>query len=547
MNNQEFMEKKNTLEDIKNKCALQHESTLQFYCDCLIKMYKAYYKIEETEMLSYVKQIMAPAFPLVVDYFVETVAACLDMKSDKEKAKMRQDIEDSVVNFSQVFEEIIHSTNGADRMLVQTAPIDIGVRYVAPKLCAYYSSILNNLAQIFEMPGEKRYAFCVYPTQISCAEAVLLFTTMERPGKVCIIRVSGHKIAHIQYLRQLLLHEFFHVLPSSLRLRKKRAIAFLHVCLDGISSEMFQGCSLSSNERERLKAMLFAEVRTEVKRELSDKEETDRVFYSRNIHGVYVNILQRQMYHIQGKRVEDFLEQLDTGEKYHTYESYHVQKEQARTIFSLVRKNVQYTSSELTEKCKYYIDLFREVYADILSIITLRLQVQSYFGGFQYSPSKKKEQHERSGLYFRVMFVAGTMSGEYHNLSDEQEKMLADWKKWRDYVTDDEVGKFIEQTVEFEKIYLDGGETGNKPKETGEAMETKNGKQARSNDRIVLNCEMRNKYMDYFHECCQRYLEYENQPCICEKFNDFRKQFDISLQNNVDALNYVIGTRHWEK
>lgn len=546
MNNQKFAEKKDILEKTKHICEEKREDILQFYCDCLIKMYKAYYKIEETEMLSYVKQIMAPAFPLVVDYFVEMVDACLNSESDMDKARMRQDIEESVVNFSQVFEEIIHSTNGADRMLVQTAPIDIGIRYAAPKLCAYYTSILNSMAQIFEKPGEKKYAFCVYPTQISCAEAVLLFSTMNKSGKVCIIRVPGHKIAHIQYLRQLLMHEFFHVLPSSLRLRKKRASALLYVCLNGISSEMFQGCSLSSEERERLRIMLFAEVKTKIKSELKGKEELDRIYYSKNIHDLYVKILQKQMYRIQGKSVDDFEKQLENEEKHCTYEAYHNHKERARTIFSLVRANVQYTSLDLTEKCRYYMDLFREVYADVLSVITLRLQVRSYFGGFQYSPTKENEQHIRSGLYFRVMFVAGTLAEEYSDLTDEQEKMLEDWKKWRDYVTDDDVGEFVKQTVELEKIYLEGGE-----KEKGLSRAVTTGGEddemkEKPNNMVVLNCEMRKKYMDYFHECCQQYLEYENQPSKCKKFDAFREKFDISLQNDVDAFNYSIGARHWE-
>ncbi|WP_373217277.1 hypothetical protein [Ruminococcus sp. 5_1_39BFAA] len=100
MSRQKFQEELKTLEELRTKCDSCAEETLKFYCNCLMKMHRACYKIEETEMLSYVRQIVSPAFPLVIRYFVDRVKACIDETVPEDtKGIIRQDVEESVVEF----------------------------------------------------------------------------------------------------------------------------------------------------------------------------------------------------------------------------------------------------------------------------------------------------------------------------------------------------------------------------------------------------------------------------------------------------------------
>lgn len=543
----EFSEKQSELQAIKKKCERKGEESLAFYCDCLIKMCRAYNKINQTDMLFYVKQIMAPAFPRVIDYFINQVTAYIRETKERQKAEMKQDIEESVVEFIEVFEEIIHSTNGADRMLFQSAPIDMGIRYVAPKLCAYYSGILNSLSEIFSNTDAGGYAFCVYPTQTSAAQAVLLFATIEKRGKVCIIRIPRYKTAHIQYLRQLLCHEFFHVQPGNLRLRRERANIFVKIMLYSISKELCKGCDLSGDEKEKLKKFFFLETEMEVKHNLEPKESEDRIFYSREISDMFVNLLHKNLYVLQRKGFKEYFNCLNSCKQWTSYEEYHMTIEKAKDICRAVQENIKNLlfRSKLTEICKFYMDLFRESYADIMAIITLRLSAYEYFLGFQYFPENREDYYQRSSLYFRVLFVAETMSADYCEMCNEQKKLFSEWKLWKNCATMPKTDKFVNNIECLSKEYA------SKAKQTPYVADkelSENSSMEQNTDDIMvvnLDTEMKKLYMIYFHDCCQKYLYYENSNS--QQFHNFRSRFNISFKQDDDELNYTVSMRHWEE
>lgn len=548
MSRQKFQEELKTLEELRTKCDSCAEETLKFYCNCLMKMHRACYKIEETEMLSYVRQIVSPAFPLVIRYFVDRVKACIDETVPEDtKGIIRQDVEESVVEFGEVLEAIIHSTNGADRILLQTAPIDVGIRYAAPKLCAYYSKTLNAVAKLFQHQDENEYAFCVYPTLNSCAEALLLFSTMERRGKVGIIRIPGYQIADISYMRLLLLHEIFHVLPGALRMRKERARAFQIILLYSVENELIGKCKeISAEDRKRLEKFFFAEMVERSVRYLREKEEGDRIFYSRNISEYYVNEFAKQFYETQKKDIKDYGDCLDDGKGWETYEEYSAWMRRIRQLSERIQGNILriLANGELTEKCNCYMDLFREAYSDIMTIITLRLPPDMYFSGFHYAPDDEDDKRLRCTLYLRAMFVAKTMCCMFEDISAEQKKLFEMWRNWKNCCQNTETESFVKGVASLSEKYPSYTEkTAAKEKteqETGSAVRILDGKSLS----IHLNDSMEQKYMNYFKDCCREYLEYERKNH--EKFLEFRKLCGISDDGKTTNLNFAVSSRAWE-
>ncbi len=114
-------------------------------------------------MLSYIDRIMSPIFPLMVQYFDNRIKAYFQTEIGKQKVEIGEDIERSVVTFWEVQEAIIQSSNGADRILFQSAPLDSGAHYVAPNLFSYYSEVLISFSElcIDERISKNHYAFCV--------------------------------------------------------------------------------------------------------------------------------------------------------------------------------------------------------------------------------------------------------------------------------------------------------------------------------------------------------------------------------------------------
>ena len=269
-----------TLFKIWERCIRLEFENLKFYCECMLKLSRTFFKIEQTEMLSYIKRIMSPAFPLMVNYFVNRADAYISSKLEKERVEILEDIERSIVRFWDVHESIIQSSNGADRILMQTAPIDSGVHYAVPKLCAYYSELLNTFANLLNEESKNHYAFCVYPTLNSQAEAELLFATMKQRGKVGVIRVPGKDIANVEYITALLFHEFFHIIPGGLRLRKKRALFFLNILLYDIDALLIGDLKFEDDKsKEKLREYLFGKLCGTILEELRKHEKGDRLFY----------------------------------------------------------------------------------------------------------------------------------------------------------------------------------------------------------------------------------------------------------------------------
>ena len=147
------------LKKLQSDCHIRKEPVLEYYCDCMLKIRRAYYKAEQTDLLFYIKQIMSAAFPLVVKYFVLCVEEYHKETDFCQRARILRDIEESVVKFDEMFDSIIHATNSVDRILFQTAPIATATHIAAPKLCAYSEIWLLRISDIEQWSRNKDSIF----------------------------------------------------------------------------------------------------------------------------------------------------------------------------------------------------------------------------------------------------------------------------------------------------------------------------------------------------------------------------------------------------
>lgn len=546
----EQMENAVDLAVLKEKCLECGENNLAFYCDALRKVYQAFRKMEETEMLSYAKQIIAPAFPNIVVYFEDRVNACMEERPEKQKALIREDVEHSIVEFCEMFDTIIHSTNMVDQILFQTAPLHTGIRYTAPKLCAYYSQVLNQFARILQDNKNDQYAFCVYPTLNSKAQAVILFETMEKTGKVCVIRVPGHQIAAVDRMLLLLFHELFHILPGEgQRRRRERAGLYWQVLLYAMTEKIYSGCKLSSEEVGALDGYFISSMAERLNRELLETVSGDRRLYSRHLQERTLSEFLRVLQRIGEEGIEDYKNILYKGKNWNTFTEYRDNAKRVKDIYGNVRKNVQVLliNNRFISEADFYMKLFREPFADMLTILLLRLSPAQYFNGVGYQEKNKKNVYGRDLLGYRMYFVVKTLMENYYKASDEQKRLLDQWKNWQN---DDKDNIFVEYFLKIECM-LKEEEVPQPPNPAGAAA-TSNHRHAAQQEgkwesarttQVIMNSVICEKYLDYFRNCCAEFLEMEREKSI--EFQKLRDNYGL-FYNNHQKVFEVVCKRKWE-
>ena len=536
----------NLLGKIKKECELKEEDTLQYYCVCLLKLYKEFIKVEKTEMLSYIHQIVSPAFPLVLKYFLIQANAYLLSGEAEEKSVILQDIEISVETFGEVWDAVIQSTNAADRILIQSAPIESTIRQVPVKLCAYYSSLLNELATIFqEKVGEERkYAFSVYPSLGSRPEAILLFLTMKRNGKVGIIRVPEKDIEDVKYLRMLISHEFYHIVPGSfLRRRRSRAAALAKIILYDLREKLLDGIKINQKVRERLEECLFGDVPREIKEKYLSKDEESRCFYSTDTSEFFSNYFIQHALKLLKMDSQEIWEAIFAPQDINDFEKYKSSKDCAEDYHKRIKNKILnlLASSSIPKVCKFYSDVFREVFADLLYVMSLQVSANDYFSSFRYKPLNVPDSQYRPNLYLRASLVLEIMTEDSAEKSLD-EKLFNDWREWRETTLNENTESNTDSFVCEVRSFL---------KDITDSANIKYSDLAGEEETIGAECvstlpdlNIWDNYIEYFRLCRNRYYDFEKQRKI--EFINFRKKYLIEMNySNLNLLD-AISKRKWE-
>ena len=542
---------KEQLSLLRNNCTIPEEETLKYYCECMLKLERTFYKIDRTHMLSYIKQILLPVFPLMVEYFCDRAEAYKNEESEIKKIMILEDIESSVVKFWEVHEAIIQSSNGVDKILFQSAPIDTGQRYAAPKICAFYSELLNSLASIFVQDNKDigHYAFCVYPTMNSQAEAILLFSTMKKRGKVGIIHIPGKRIADVRYMISLLLHEFFHVIPGRLRARKKRARLFLNVLLydleDTLMGELdFYGSSVE-DDKKRLQQYLFGELVNVIIEEIENKEVEDRFFYSEEIVRDYVRKIRKHLWELKDRQLSDMVRNVFPNLENGKFSDYCKKREIVKEWYFKINGHISSVLSGpyIQKKCRFYMGVFREAYSDLLAVITLGLSPEEYLSVFRYTKQDIDHELKRIGLFLRGFFVMETMKARSIDMKEQKrEELFQVQNDWDVGSFEENQGSGLVRGIrKVWEIYYDKI----KWKRVDEIQEKVNGQMPQLVVDVVPNKVILTRYLEYFKMCQDSYEEF--MTLHKDMFEKFSKAFLIDKHMDSEEFAYQISIRMWEK
>ena len=532
------------IEDIKEKCMEEGEDRWVFSCECLLKLEHLYFKIENTEMVSFVRQILSPIFSLAAGFFSDLYqdycAADLESAPKESYAKrirILDAVEYSLAVMGEAAEVVIQSTNGADRMLVQSAPIDTGgLLYTAPKLCAYYSTFLNELIKIFSEKEKIEYAFCVYPSLVYRPKAYLLFYEREKRGKIGVIRIPNRDIMDVEYLRILILHEFFHIVSKgNIRQRKLRAKIYFQILLYDLSSRIFENTELSLQEMNTLETCFYMEFIEKVEAEFKDSDETDHRFYSSNLQSYYGSRILEFLRKIATVTREEICTALYDLEKEKNFQKYMEKVKQAEKLQSCICGNAVniLANNTVFKICQFYMDVFREVFSDLASILTLNVSPEQWMKTFRHKIVNKMEKRQTPLLYARLTIVPQTLIAsvyqgrriapctptlkEYDAYSwNSRVDMLRQWKKW---------AKGSEMSSEDPEQKKGHWENASSEKVS-----------------VLSNSRIMELYVKYLSACMQELLffyEEQNKPV----YEDFKKRFLNVREGNI--LDFVC-MRQWE-
>ncbi len=587
------------LKMIQDRCREKNEDTLLFYTRCLLKLHHAYYKIEESVMLSYIYQIIFPALPLVEKYFLNRAKEYLDSTDAEKRLGIIADIEISIRIFSEVCETVIQSTNAADRMLIQSAPIELGLTLSPVKICAYLSSFLNSLAEVYqETPvspdGKNReYAFSVYPSLVSRPYVDLLFDKMPERGKVGVIKVPGKDILDIRYLRMLICHEFYHIVPGApLRKRKARAELMGKVLLYDLSEGLYEGIPFEKSQleedlseensserrplgdiqRERLSEFLEDKIRSEQQEPfLADKiDEADRRYYSTKTYNHYANRFIECLGDILELDVRTLYDILYEKEEPGSLENFQKRRIAAGICLDILQANAVMFLQEgiVQDVCKFHSDLFREVFSDLLYVLTLKVQPVDYCLSFRCSPQKGDEE-KHFDMYARIALIFCIMR-KIETDDADREGLLKCWRDWLsldwssvEYDSEEKVfnagngsntGKMRDGFEDSEYIltFMSNVQAvidkyDKLKNETDDVTENEpgNGDGTEQTERLSVfrNTEVWEKYMKYGSECKEAFFAFEDRRK--ERLNEFRTVFFVDESSNMELIS-KIGMREWE-
>lgn len=524
----------NCLKKVKEKCRTK-EPIIEYYADCLLKLTKAYNKIEKTEMLHYVKQIVDPSFQLVIIYFSNCVDKYLDTEEPEEKMFLLNDIQLSVESYLEVWETIIQSTNTADRILIQSVPVG-PIRQIPVKICAYFTNFLEALTKLFIENEQDSYAFLVYPSFGKRPEARLLFSTVKENGKVGIIRVPEKDIWNITYLRMLICHEVFHIIPRDLRDRFERSKSLEKIITTDLKKRMWHDIEAGLSGKEKLEEkqkkgfeeVYFGEISCDIYTKLINrKDKNDRSFYS-------TEILQYYSDHY----ISHFLKKLEisTNELWNsiygseqpisTFDEYQQRMEALESIrMQMSRSILQLLAhSRLPAICSFYMDVFREVFSDLTSILSNQISAEEYFTSFRYTPLQDDDFQLVPDLYLRAGLVLRIMT---ENDSLCSEGVFENWREWKKHLEDKLEGNgvsFQEQVIIFLSILLEND--------------------SYENTCIMIFKSVWRYFESHFRIYRDRYLNFEAERK--ESFRKFRERYSSFLGVTNFQLLQKISEQKWE-
>ena len=436
MENQWIPEKLVKLKRLHSECGEQ-EIALSRYISCMIRMLNELAQMEYSEFHFYEKLILWDSLKIFTEHFIEQIEIAKCELDVREKRELIDDIEDAVDRMTSVYKNVIDSTANSDRQMLSSIPIDTSIYELSPKICAFYSLILNKLVEMFEEDSGK-YAFVLHPTLKNNTETKIMFERRKKSGKVVIIYISESIIEMFDVVSVFIVHEAFHVLTKKERMRKSRIKSFIELMLAGMKQLLFENIIFNNQEKENEKIVeellkLFFFDCQEEALIWANKEEDSREFYSGNVKE-WGNRYFRNC--LKNKPLEKLIRELIAeGVVEKSYKQFKSNCEKEEQIIGQLQSNVSNVlyENKTMSLAKQFVFIQREVYADIACILTLQLSSDEYQKAFEKSKQfRSDEKYYDSTRMLRNYIVALSVANHlpksinetWKNYADELDKIL---------------------------------------------------------------------------------------------------------------------------
>lgn len=412
---------------------LQYNQSEPALCSCAMIMMKILNGLSEmayTEFHRYEKKMLWRAMELFSKQCIQQIQIALECNEVERKKEYIVDIESSISEMTDVYKNIMGGVSNAERQVFQSLSVDIKIHDLSPKLCAFYSSILDEVIAMFTENGIE-YAFVIHPVLHSTIEAKVLLGKREQSGKVVIIYVSEALMEEFDLVSICLLHEAFHVLTKSERMRNKRAQYFLLQMIEQMRCQLFRDVYFKINEDEIKEVLMqhwFRDVKEQLKK-YERREENDKGFYGRRIEIEVENKIKEYLCDVDSDIENIMLKIIFQNENVNNYSEYREQACAIEKNIKKIRKNIFYLISEnlVSEIANQLMFIYRETYADIACILLLQLKPELYQKAFMNSIQfQHDESYVDDAKILREMLVATIVSREICPELKEPWKCYAD-------------------------------------------------------------------------------------------------------------------------
>lgn len=452
---------------------------------------------------------------IFTEEFMEQVNLALVCNNVSEKKKYIDDIENSLFEVIGVYKNILDSTANSDRQMFMSKAVDTKMYELSPKICAFYSEIMEEIVSMFGGKNEKLYAFFLQPTMRSRIHAKHMFSMRNKSGKVVIVYVPENAVEEFDVLPIHLLHEAFHIITKGERLRKIRAENYLKNMVLSIRELLFENVVFGEEEtdydvKEKLMEYWFAGVRT-LNEKIQLKEEDSRELYSHALAETVVAELQKLLYQMLDK-INEGVDACFCMNDSVTFSEYMQMRKMAVGRAGQITNNaINILSGKyLAHISDLYLRLYREAYADLACLLTLEADPEIYKDTFQravqFRVIDKDSDFEKD---LRCMFVADAMA---ENMAD------ACSGKWEEYT------KELKENISCQP---------NNAGQFGESRVT-----------IALSSPMEELFRQYFRGCA---AEVKKKLLTISELPQFRKKMSRLMQSDQkDILPLVLGAAAYQ-
>lgn len=432
MEKQWITEKITKLKRLHSECGTE-EIALSRYTGCMIRMLNGLAQMEYSQLYFYEKIILWDALEIFTEHFIEQTDIAKKDQNTTSKRMLIDDIENAVDRMSGVYKNVIDSTANSDRQMLSSISIDTSIYELSPKICAFYSQILNKLVEAFEKDSRK-YAFVLHPTLRNNTETRVMFERRAESGKVVIIYISESIIERFDVVSVFILHEAFHVLTRKERMRKRRMKSFIQLMLAGMKQVLFKDVVFDKDEREserieeKLLQLFFSKSKSEVA-VWDKKDEDSRDFYGSHLEQWGNEYFQNCLKEINSS-LETWIRETISGElldpDFETYKQCYVKE---KRIVERIRENLLDAMYEdkVLFLARRFLFICREIYADIACILTLQLSPDDYKNAFESSKQFHSEEYNDSTRDVRNYIVAASVA---NCMPTEESKSWKDYEKW---------------------------------------------------------------------------------------------------------------------